>query len=117
MDREAGGTICLQLFLAQRELARSLADGMRQRMSEIAGAEVDAVRIAHVCREIAGQLALEALEVTLELRAHLGPPVRLPRALPAEVVDPKGRRKPPAGAPPRPRRPRAFAGCIPPSAG
>src|SRR5207247_2003013 len=64
--REAGRGVVLELGRVERELPRGLADRVWEIDAEVAGREIDAVRLAHVRRKIARQLALEALEVALQ---------------------------------------------------
>src|SRR2546427_724422 len=66
--RESRRGVILELSGVQRQLARALADGMRNHCAQIAGGEIDRIRFAHVCREVARQLPLEPIEVPLKLR-------------------------------------------------
>src|SRR3954469_17340500 len=112
---KAGHAVGIQLLLTQRELARPLANRVWQRVPEVARSEIDAVRLPDVRWEVPRQFALEAREVTLELRAHLVPPARPHRAPEGGAEVPRDRRRPRAVWPLRQRRPRASGGCSPPS--
>src|SRR5262245_14861009 len=109
-ERETGRTVVLQLLLVQRELARALADRMREGDAEIARGEIDAVRLPDVVGEVARESAAEALEVTGELRAHPLRPVPRSPAPARAASDPRDRRTPPEGSRPRPPPPRACGG-------
>src|SRR2546427_631828 len=73
-SRSSGGSphapasrrVVFELSRVERELPRGLADRVWEIDAEVAGREIDAVRLAHVRRKIARQLALEALEVALQ---------------------------------------------------
>src|SRR5213593_2708376 len=69
-ERQSGRSVVLELPRVERQLARTLADGMRNELAQVAGREIDAIRVAHMCREVARQLPLEPIEILLELRTH-----------------------------------------------
>src|SRR5579864_715238 len=116
-EGEARGAVGLQLLRVEGELTRALPDRVRQRISEVARCEVDAVRLANMRREVAGEAGAEALEVSREPRAHAAPPAPLLGAPNRAARGPRGRRTPPPRTPRRPRRPRASAARNLPSEG
>src|SRR6266487_6349600 len=90
--RKAGLGVDLELSHVERELARSLANGMRQGLAEVAGCEVDAIRVADVRGKVARQLALEALEVVSERSGRGGIAHQMPdRSGPAARPAPRRR--------------------------
>ena len=65
-EGEASRGVVFELGRVERELPRAFADRVREIDAEVAGREIDVVRLAHMIRKVARQLALEALEVALQ---------------------------------------------------